>query len=815
MNSNKELELAWDFVNQTDRHIFLTGKAGTGKTTFLKRLKKESLKRMVVVAPTGVAAINAKGVTIHSFFQLAFGPILPDGSSNNDTGFKRNFNKTKINIIKSLDLLVIDEISMVRCDVLDGIDQTLRRYRDRGQVFGGVQVLMIGDLQQLSPVVRGNEWSLLNPYYETPFFFSSRAYKECDALTIELQHIYRQDNPTFIQILNEIRTNSLTSVSADELNKRYQPDFQPKEEEGYVSLTTHNHKAKSVNANELKALNGTVYNYEAKIEGKFPEFSYPNESSLELKVGAQVMFVKNDTSADKLYFNGKIGKVIQLDKETITVKCPDDNYTIEVTPETWENINYTLNPETKAISEQKLGSYIQMPLRLAWAITIHKSQGLTFERAIIDSQGAFAHGQTYVALSRCKSLEGLVLRNKIEPNQIINDQHVNTFNKQSEDNQPDEHQLITSRVVYQLGLISELFNYYEFLIPIRRILDIYYKNRSSIKGNLSEVITEIKLEITNLLKVANGFKFQLQQLTESHSLPESDENIQERFKKAISYFDVETEKNITGPFESIVFTTDNKAVQTDLKKHLETFEVQLKLKQLFFKKLINGFKVTQYLALRASGKIEISEQKQKSKPKKVNIVGTSHVDLFERLRVFRNDTAEELDLIHYQIFSQKSLYEMCELLPTTKGQLVKINGFGKVRVKKYGEEILDIITSYCRENDIDVVNGTDDDVYEAESTKKTKQASNLISLDLFTGGKSLEEIAEERGLAVNTIFGHLASFVETGEVKPTDLVSEAHFKELQNLIPKYKFDSLSELKSQLDDKYSYHEIRIVLKEIAQ
>jgi len=438
MTDNKELELAWAFVNNTNRSIFLTGKAGTGKTTFLHRLKMNSLKRMVVIAPTGVAAINAKGVTIHSFFQMPFGPILPDTDLNASKGFNRKFSKTKINIIKSMDLLVIDEISMVRADLLDGIDRTLRRFRNRNKVFGGVQVLMIGDLQQLSPVIKEQEWDLLKHVYKNGFFFSSQVFQQCEAVTIELKHIYRQENPKFIEILNEIRNNTLTEAAAMELNKRYIPDFTHKPDAGYISLTTHNNKAEATNRLELEKLITKSFIYVAEVDGKFPEYAFPNKQSLELKVGAQVMFVKNDSNADKRYFNGKIGKVILLDRDEVVVHCPDDDFNINVTPEIWENINYSVDAETKAITEEKIGSYTQMPLRLAWSITIHKSQGLTFEKAIIDAQGAFAHGQTYVALSRCKSLEGLVLKSKIHSSQIINDGNVTTFNKNAKQNEPDE-----------------------------------------------------------------------------------------------------------------------------------------------------------------------------------------------------------------------------------------------------------------------------------------------------------------------------------------------------------------------------------------
>jgi len=467
MRKNQELELALNFVEKTDRNIFLTGNAGTGKTTFLHKIKCESLKRLVVVAPTGVAAINAKGVTIHSFFQMPFGPIVPGVEQNNSTSFKHKFSKIKIDIIRSLDLLIIDEISMVRSDLLDGIDQVLRRYKNRNKVFGGVQVLMIGDLQQLSPVVKPNEWELLRRHYDTPYFFSSNAFQKSQAINIELKHIYRQDNEEFIAILNEVRNNNLSLKSATVLNNRFQPDFVPNKSEGYITLTTHNNRADAINELELNKLKPKRQCYTAEIKGKFNEHAYPTHENLELKVGAQVMFIKNDSSIEKRYYNGKIGTIISLDKDSVTVQCPEGGDEIETTPEIWENVSYTINQETKEISENIVGSFAQMPLRLAWAITIHKSQGLTFEKAIIDAEASFAHGQTYVALSRCKSLEGIVLKTQIKESSIINDNRVTTFTKNVADNLPNETDLNDSQKIYQLNLLEELFNYFDFIYPLK------------------------------------------------------------------------------------------------------------------------------------------------------------------------------------------------------------------------------------------------------------------------------------------------------------------------------------------------------------
>ena len=808
---NKELDLAWSFVDNTNRNIFLTGKAGTGKTTFLHRLKMRSNKRMVIVAPTGVAAINAKGVTIHSFFQLPFGPILPDDDLGSSSNFNRRFSKTKINIIKSLDILIIDEISMVRADLLDGIDKTLRRYKNRNLVFGGVQLLMIGDLQQLSPVIKENEWQLLKPFYKNAFFFSSQAYQNCNPLTIELKHIYRQENPLFINILNEIRNNNLSIASAEELNKRYLPDFKPNKEDGYISLTTHNNKARLANSQELEKLEGKVHVYKASIEGNFPEHSYPNKEELKLKVGAQVMFIKNDSSSEKRYFNGKIGKVIHLDKDEVIVNCPEDDFNIVTTFETWENIKYTVDSETKAITEDKIGSYSQIPLRLAWSITIHKSQGLTFERAIIDAQGAFAHGQTYVALSRCKSLEGLILKSKIEPNQSISDRHVIDFNKNAEANQPNEAVLQQSKREFQLNLISEFFDFYKFLYPAGRILDIYYKNRGSIEGSIELPLNTMKDCITNLLKVSNSFKSQLLTLVGTMEIPEANNALQERFVKAVVYFNEQTKSTIETSLKNLSFSTDNKAIHKDIEKQLDALEELLEAKLSYFEGLKDGFKTDEFLALRAKS-VFLGKEKPK-KLRKTVIDGTTNVELFELLRELRNQIAKREDLVHFQIFTQKSLYTMCETLPTTKAELKQIHGMGKTRIEKYGTEILNVINSYCDENDIEISQTSS--VFETAKPKKIKGDTKKVSLELYKKGKSVEEIANERELNATTITGHLANFISSGEVNITDLISERHYKELKKLIPKTTFENLSDLKHQLDDKYSYGEIRLVLENLAK
>ncbi len=804
MPKNPELDLAWDFIEKTDRSIFLTGKAGTGKTTFLHSLKSKSLKRLIVVAPTGVAAINAKGVTIHSFFQMPFGPILPDGSSFQRKGdsFQRKFSKIKINIIKSLDVLIIDEISMVRADLLDGIDQVLRKYRDRNKVFGGVQVLMIGDLQQLAPVVKDNDWNILKPFYKTPFFFSSKSFLACNAVNIELKHIYRQDNEKFIKILNEIRNDSLSEASANELNKRYLPDFTPEKDDGYITLTTHNNRANAMNEIELKQLKGKSEKYEAQIAGKFQEISFPTKEKLELKVGAQVMFIKNDSSIDKRYFNGKIGKIVSLNDKEARVLCPEDTEEIVVTPETWENVNYTIDGDTKEISENIVGSFSQIPLRLAWAITIHKSQGLTFDKAIIDANAAFAHGQTYVALSRCRTLEGVVLKNKISSQSIINDSRVTIFNENVAENQPDEDVLKESQKTFQLNLVNDLLNYHHFLYPVKRLIDIYYKNKNSLEGNIINSLTEIKeLGIQPILKVANSFKNQLQTLCKDISSPENNAISQERIQKSIAYFTLHTKEKIITPFEALSFSTEDKALYKDFEKNIDLIEEYISIKMFCLTGLSDSFSATKYLKLRAEAVLQNIE---KPKKQKEFVAETEHPVLFESLRNLRDIIAHSEDVPHFQIFTQRTLYELCNLLPLNKKQLKTIHGMGKIRIEKYGSEILDFINEYADENNIEVK--------EIIVKKKPLKTGNtkLVSLKMFKEGMSISEIASQRGFVYTTIEGHLASFLETGEIDIYDLISEEKYTEIKKAIKDLKFENLSDLRSKLNDKFSYSELRFAL-----
>lgn len=533
MEKNNELRMAWDFVEKTGTNIFLTGKAGTGKTTFLRELRNHSPKRMIVLAPTGIAAINAGGVTIHSFFQLPLSPYVPGASFAGKEQKRYQFSKVKRNIIKTLDLLVIDEISMVRADLLDAVDAVMRRYRAHHLPFGGVQLLLIGDLQQLAPVVKDEEWEMMKAYYDTPYFFSSKALNMATYHTIELNKVYRQQDDTFIALLNKIRENKADNSTLEQLNRRYIPDFMPPAGSDYIRLTTHNYQAQQINDSQLALLLCREYRYRAETEGTFPEYSYPADEILTLKVGAQVMFIKND--AEKRYYNGMIGEVTYADEERVRVISRDTGDEIDLTPVEWTNSKYTLNERTKEIEETVEGVFRQYPLRLAWAITIHKSQGLTFEHAIIDASRSFAHGQTYVALSRCKSLEGMVLNRPLNRNAVISDNTVDSFIRNAEENHPTEETLNVMQRAYVVQILNELFDF-EMLkqainMMIRTLSEHFYNKYHTL---LTEY-NEIQKHVDNMIDVARKFEMQYSRILSNDSNT-ANPILQERIHKAAEYF---------------------------------------------------------------------------------------------------------------------------------------------------------------------------------------------------------------------------------------------------------------------------------------
>jgi len=592
MERNTQLRTAWDFVENTGKSIFLTGKAGTGKTTFLKTVVERSRKRAVVVAPTGVAAINAGGVTIHSFFQLPLSPYVPEATFKN----RYDFGKEKRRIIASLDLLIIDEISMVRSDLLDAVDNVLRRFRDHYTPFGGVQLLMIGDLQQLTPVVTPEDEKLLAPYYDTPYFFGSKALKQVDYVTIQLDKVYRQQDNTFIHILNHIREGNVTGADLEILNQRYLPGFIPKDDEGYIRLTTHNRMADQYNENALRRLPSRAFQFKAEVEGTFPDFAYPTNETLEIKVGTQVMFVKNDPTSEQRYYNGRIGKVTYVDEEKILVKCPDDNHHIEVEPLEWENAKYTLNPQTKEIETEVQGVFRQYPLRLAWAITIHKSQGLTFDKAIIDANFSFAPGQVYVALSRCRTIEGMVLASPLQARAIINDRRVDEYiSHQEENTQASIARLPQLKEEYYRFLLINLFDFEPILRRqehmVRVFVEFFSRSYTQLETLQKQTLADFR---TKVLDVAGKWSASIRRMpfTALH-----EEAFLDRVKRSAVYFADSIKKLFDKPIRLTQgVRSNNKQAMTRLDNEFVELRQTIRAKTILLRRIAEeGFSSTIYL----------------------------------------------------------------------------------------------------------------------------------------------------------------------------------------------------------------------------
>ena len=560
---NTQLHLLEEYVLYTNKNIFLTGKAGTGKTTFLKNILPKLQKNYVILAPTGVAAINAGGMTIHSFFQLPLSSFVPSNDAvdmniaiNRRTlGSFFRHNADKIKLIRELEIIIVDEISMVRCDMMDVIDFVLRHVRRNNLPFGGVQLLMIGDLYQLPPIVKENAWEILRNYYENIYFYNAQVWKEIDYLTFALTKVYRQTDEAFLNILNSLRDGNINADILATLNERYIPNFNPSSTEKYITLTTHVAKAEAINMNNLEALDTKSKTYDAEIKGQFSESSYPNPTKLTLKVGAQVMFIKN--SGDGAYYNGLIGNVKELKEEMMVVSTEKGD--INVFQDKWKNMSYSLGEEDFKIKEEELGSFSQFPLKLAWAVTVHKSQGLTFDKLIVDLEDSFAAGQIYVALSRCRSLDGLVFKSKISPNKVLTDNEVITYYKTENEKIIDfESTLIEAKKQYEKVLIKKYFNFQKLVITCETWQEYIDEMSNTFKGKAINISVEIHKELTALIEVQTKFESNLDKIFSHHA---NQEALYDLCKRAAKYF------------------TDNlNVIASTLSEHIEQLSVVKKTK---------------------------------------------------------------------------------------------------------------------------------------------------------------------------------------------------------------------------------------------
>lgn len=698
MEKDVIFETAERYVKATGRSVFLTGKAGTGKTTFLKYITRTTAKRYVVLAPTGVAAINAGGSTIHSFFQLPLCPYLPDVKEL-VTEYQmperyRSLRKERARIIRTLDLLIIDEISMVRADLLDAVDMTLRRYRRSEKPFGGVQLLMIGDAQQLSPVVKESERYYMEKVYPSPYFFHSKALSRLSYVTIELQKVYRQRDPDFVDILNAVRDNRLTLPLLEKLNARVGARISSDEDGAEpIRLTTHNAQADEVNMRKMDELPDAPMQFVAEIEGEFPENSYPAEEVLTLKSGAQVMFLRNDSEGQ--YYNGKLGRVEDVMEGMVTVS-DEDGMLINVVPVEWENSQYSLDDNTGEIRQSVVGVFRQLPLRVAWAITIHKSQGLTFDKVIIDAASAFAFGQVYVALSRCRSLGGISLCTPLSTTAIYSDQHVSEFNALIPPPESVRSALEAEELHFVFDQLRDLFCFEQVMKASGWLLKLWREKIEELYPAEYQRLMDARRKLDDVSKVADTFKLQLHKI-ESRK-PLDFEYLNERLAKASAYFLPVVEEAREVFIDASLLEIDNKETRKKVKEASDELLTALDILCRSFEDINSGECTIERLC-RIRTECLLEERKAPSKrrlkklERKEGETGVVNEELRERLQQWRTERFKADNVPAYTIMHQSTLLEIASFMPVTKAGLMAIKGFGEAKFRKYGEELLAI----CRE----------------------------------------------------------------------------------------------------------------------
>lgn len=743
---SKEANYVLEFINQTNRSIFLTGKAGTGKTTLLKDIIETTHKNTVVVAPTGIAALNAGGVTIHSFFHLPFAAFVPDTKTppimNESVKFetqislKRHFRMTNARraIMKSLELLVIDEVSMLRADVLDAIDFMLQTVRRNSAPFGGVQVLFIGDLLQLPPVVKNEEWTILQRYYHGAYFFQSNVVQQHPPIYIELDKVYRQSDDIFINILNNLRNNRVTPQDVSILNSYTKLNFSSKDNPGYITLTTHNASADRINNEALKELDGKSVNYKAELVGDFPEKIFPIDFDMELKVGAQVIFIKNDISFEKNFYNGKMGVISSLTSREIYVKFPEENKIIEVDRYEWQNIKYTVNPNTKEIEEEVMGTFTHYPLKLAWAITVHKSQGLTFDKAIIDVSKVFLPGQAYVALSRVRSLEGLILLEPIRMNGLESDYDVIQYAKNKAEGTVLEQELQEQTKLFLSKFLIEAYSWFDMCTHWHSHLHTYASEAERSKKLKYKAWAEKSTkQLDALLLFSEKFVSQLRSLFFAN--PYRFDYIKERVEKAYQYFFPQMDQLV---FE-MLFTMAQVRQEKQMKAYLEEL------------------------------------------------------------------TALEDELVGAALKMKKAL-KVLQVI--SEGKKVCKENLRSLEMSEYKLNHMVNIAALIRSTSLDLGEEYEQELYPEKVTKEKKKSTTAITLELWKSGMGLHEVAEERKLTATTIYSHLAKLINERSVALSEVIPVKKIKALELLFKQNKEVPLSELKSNVGDKFSWEELKL-------
>jgi len=749
--NNPIFQLAVQFVNQTARPVFLTGKAGTGKTTFLKYIRENSFKKMAVVAPTGVAAINAGGTTMHSFFQLPFGPFIPTpqygwnaeapGYSDPNSLFKNiRFNANKRELLQELELLIIDEISMVRADMLDAVDTILRHFREQPLLpFGGLQVLYIGDLFQLPPVISKEEWELLKSYYQSPFFFDAKVIQQSPPVYLELKKIYRQNEARFIHLLNNIRNNQPTPEDLELLHDYYDPEFVPSKRDNYITLTSHNAKADQINQEELGNLRGKEYSFHATVTGEFNDKAYPAEKNLMLKEGAQIMLIKNDKGETRRYYNGKIGVISKIAGDKISIVFPDEPDELTLEKETWKNIRYQYDQEKDRVEEEELGTFSQYPIRLAWAITIHKSQGLTFEKAVIDAGASFAPGQVYVALSRLTNIGGLVLRSRILPRSISTDPRVIIFTEGRLAEGAVEQQLEQEQISFISDSLVKAFQWSRLTEQVQANYAEYATRQIPDKIKAIEWGRRLLDKVLAQQETAIKFTRQLDQLL---PVAEGDgyRQLGQRMEAAAGYF--------------------VKAVGEDLIDPLQEHIAEMRIKQKA-KKYVQTLQILRTVCIRK-----------------------------------RQQIGDALQLVSGL---QKGV-DTTQLL----------SGLQDNRKSREMEETRDEMEGSDTGDSTGATSGTGPNERSQGSKKPQKGDSHRTSLRLYKEGVAIPEIATRRGMNATTVESHLASFISTGEIDIKELVPEHKMEKITAAIREIGGSALGPIKSKLGDSCSFGEIRAVM-----